>query len=129
MSLGPAFFIRWLHLGEWIFSHGFSRLGRFLYWIGTIAWREHKVLFLTQTAMQDLRLGRTTSAIALYQQVLTLEPSEAGWHFALGGAYEAAGNHTRALESYRRALELGRDFAEDFKTDLQRKARELEGLR
>ena len=126
MTLRPTFLVRWLHLGEWLFSHGCPWLARSLYWIGTMTSREHKVLFLAQTAMQDLRLGRTTSAITLYRQVLTLEPEEAEWYYALGGAYEADGEQVRALESYRRALELGNALTEDFKRELQGRTKELE---
>lgn len=51
--------------------------------------------------------GLYEDSARLMEFLLRHEPARAGFHFALGKALHAQGQHDQALHSYRRALKLG----------------------
>ena len=45
-------------------------------------------------------------AIRAYQSAIRLQPRTAGFHAALGHAYQAAGDRNRARQAFRQALQI-----------------------
>jgi tetratricopeptide (TPR) repeat protein len=52
------------------------------------------------------RQGNSPKALAAYQAAVDLEPEQAAWHVALGGAYESNRDLLSALKEYQLAVEL-----------------------
>jgi tetratricopeptide (TPR) repeat protein len=55
------------------------------------------------------RHGQPKMAVLAYQQAASLEPENAGWELALGGAYEQIGDLVAALAHYQQAVRLAPD--------------------
>jgi predicted Zn-dependent protease len=60
------------------------------------------------------RTGDYEPAIAIYSALLTEYPAQATAWLSLGHALKTAGHTTRAIEAYRRAIELDPDFGEAY---------------
>jgi len=62
--------------------------------------------------------GKTGGVFADFDEAIRLEPKLAGAYYARGVSYAKKGNRTRALEDYRRALELDPNHS-DARRELQ----------
>ena len=63
-------------------------------------------------AKANLRLGRNELAQSILEQALAIDASNAEGHFLRGQMYEAEHQLQSAITSYRRAVELSRDYAD-----------------
>ena len=63
-------------------------------------------------AKANLRLGRNELAQSILEQALAIDASNAEGHFLRGQMYEAEHQLQPAITSYRRAVELSRDYAD-----------------
>ncbi len=63
-------------------------------------------------AKANLRLGRNELAQSILEQALAIDATNAEGHFLRGQMYEAEHQLQPAITSYRRAIELSRDYAD-----------------
>lgn len=54
------------------------------------------------------RLGQVAAATKVYEQLVTLQPTNSKWWLGLGIAYETSGKESQALEAYNRAESSGK---------------------
>ena len=64
------------------------------------------IIELFQRALVDHRAGRLLQAQAAYRQILTIDPTHADAHYALGNALNALGRPAEAEASFREAMRL-----------------------
>ena len=84
-----------------------------------LATGERSALEVTTTYLDRLATAHaTTGCIADFDEAIRLEPKLAGAYYARGVSYAKKGNRTRALEDYRRALELDPNHS-DARRELQ----------
>jgi tetratricopeptide (TPR) repeat protein len=68
------------------------------------------ILMLNNRATAYLRIGKTDSAFANYNEALRLAPHYAEIYMFRGMAYADGGNYSRAIEDFTRAIEIKPDL-------------------
>lgn len=79
----------------------------------------------TKAAIDLFKLGKYDEAIARYQEVLKITPSDPTVHFSLGATYQAKKDLESAISEYRQAISLdpkNKEYKDTLQAAFQRKA-------
>jgi tetratricopeptide (TPR) repeat protein len=68
---------------------------------------QRKINELVRLANSNIEKGRVAEAMRNVNDLITLKPYEASYHFALGLCYRSEGKHKDALKKYQDVLDLG----------------------
>lgn len=73
--------------------------------------KEERARILDQIGASELRKGRKTHSLSVFEKVVDLDPNNPESHYRLGKACLAAEQFEKACENFHRVLELDNDFA------------------
>lgn len=88
-------------------------------------WPSRKAEIFSHFAWAYERSGNIEKAIICFQNASNIEPNNAMYYFDLGTLFEKKRNIPSAIDHYKKALNFGKDFSIEFKSQLQSKIEEI----